>query len=112
MRTDNAKAVRLEDYRPTDYLIDEVHLDISLDRTATRARARLSMRPNPKGRANAPLVLDGDGLNAAAVALDGRALQLSPDELTPDRLTIAQPPQQPFTLEIETDHRCRPPTRN
>ena len=102
MRTDNAKAVRLEDYRPTDYLIDEVHLDISLDRTATRARARLSMRPNPKGRANAPLVLDGDGLNAAAVALDGRALQLSPDELTPDRLTIAQPPQQPFTLEIET----------
>ena len=102
MRTDNAKAVRLADYRPTDYLIDEVHLDISLDRTATLVRARLSMRPNPKGRAGAPLVLDGDGLNAGRIALDGAELQLSPEELTPDRLTIAQPPRQAFTLEIET----------
>jgi aminopeptidase N len=102
MRTDNAKAVRLADYRPTDYLIDEVHLDISLDRNATRVQARLSIRPNPLGRKNAPLVLDGDGLKAEHVALDGRALQLSPDEITPDRLTIAAPPQQPFTLEIET----------
>ena len=102
MRTENAKAVRLADYRPTDYLIDEVHLDISLDRTATLVRARLAMRPNPKGRAGAPLVLDGDGLNAGRIALDGVELQLPPEDLTPDRLTIAQPPQQAFTLEIET----------
>jgi aminopeptidase N len=102
MRTDNAKAVRLADYRPTDYLIDEVHLDISLDRSATRVRARLSVRPNPLGRKDAPLVLDGDGLNAEHIALDGRALQLSPHDMTPDRLTITAPPQRPFTLEIET----------
>ena len=102
MRTENAKAVRLADYRPTDYLIDEVHLDISLDRNATRVRARLSMRPNPLGRKDAPLVLDGDGLSANYVAIDGRALQLSPDEMTPDRLTISAPPQQSFTIEIET----------
>jgi aminopeptidase N len=102
MRTDNAKAVRLADYRPTDYLIDEVRLDISLDRAATRVHARLSMRPNPKGRVNAPLVLDGDGLKAESVTLNGEALQLSPDELTPDRLTIANPPRQPFTVDIVT----------
>ncbi len=102
MRTDNAKAVRLTDYRPTDYLIDEVHLDISLHRSATRVRAKLMMRPNPKGIAGAPLVLNGDGLEVGAVALDGAELQLSPDDLTPDRLRIASPPQVPFTLEIET----------
>ncbi|MFN3888953.1 MAG: aminopeptidase N [Beijerinckiaceae bacterium] len=102
MRTDNATAVRLADYRPTDYLIDEVHLDISLDRNATKVRARLMMRPNPQGRPNSPLVLDGDGLKAGRIALDGRELQLSPEELTPDRLTIAAPPKQAFTLDIET----------
>ena len=102
MRTDNAKAVRLADYRPTDYLIDEVHLDISLNRSATRVRARLMMRPNPKGRVGAPLVLDGDGLQAGAVSLNGAELQLAPADLTPDRLTIATPPQAAFTLDIET----------
>jgi aminopeptidase N len=102
MRTDNAKAVRLADYRPTDYLIDEVHLDISLNRSATRVRARLMMRPNPKGRVGAPLVLDGDGLKAGAVSLNGAELQLAPADLTPDRLTIATPPQAAFTLDIET----------
>lgn len=101
MRTENAKAVRLADYRPTDYLIDEVHLDISLDKTATRVRARLMMRPNPRGRADAPLVLDGDGLNAGRIALDGRELQLSPDELTPDRLTY----RRSAAASVHTRHR-------
>ncbi len=102
LRTDNAKAVRLSDYQPPDYLIDAVRLDISLANAATTVRAALSLRPNPLGRADAPLVLDGDGLDVRSVALDGSRLQLSPHELTPDRLTIKRPPQAPFTLEIET----------
>ena len=102
MRTDNAKAVRLADYRPTDYLIDEVHLDISLHHNATLVRARLMMRPNQKGRVGAPLILDGDGLDAGVISLDGVELQLAPSDLTPDRLTITTPPQAAFTLDIET----------
>ena len=42
--------VRLADYRPPDYLIDAVDLDISLDPHATRVVSRLSLRPNPAGR--------------------------------------------------------------
>ena len=100
MRSDQGQPIRLSDYRVPDYLVDAVNLDILLHRTATRVRATLTLRPNPKGVAGAPLHLDGDELVATALALDGAALDLSC--ATPDRLTVATPPRGPFTLEIET----------
>ncbi|MGH6853470.1 MAG: hypothetical protein ACREDJ_09840, partial [Methylocella sp.] len=76
MRTDAAEPVRLKDYRVPDYLIGKVDLDVKLHPAATRVTARLAIRPNPLGRANAALVLDGDGLAAKKIALDGRDLDL------------------------------------
>ncbi|WP_296710166.1 aminopeptidase N [Rhodoblastus sp.] len=97
----HAQPVRLADYRPTDYLIDSVHLDISLNPIATRVISRLSLRPNPAGVAGAPLVLDGGDLKPYRALLDNEALDLA-EVATPDRLTIANPPARPFTLEVET----------
>ena len=102
MRTDTAQPVRLSDYRAPDYLIDTVDLDIRLHLTETQVRARLSVRPNPLGRPGAPLVLDGDGLTASAILLDGAAVALSPDLVSADRLTITQPPAKSFELIIDT----------
>ena len=102
MRTDVAHPIRLADYRPPDYLIDSVDLDVILDPTATRVTARLALRPNPKGRADADLVLDGDGLVPRRLLLDGTALPLAAPAVTPNQLRITAPPQRPFTLEIET----------
>jgi aminopeptidase N len=103
MRTDSAEPVRLKDYRPPDYLIDKVDLDVKLDATATKVLARLEIRPNPQGRPDAALVLDGDGLLARRIALEGESLDPAANFVSPDRLTIAQAPQTPFTLEIETE---------
>lgn len=94
--------VRLADYRPTDYLIDTVDLDFRLDATATRVVSRLRLRPNPAGRAGAPLVLDGGDLKPLRASLDNLPLDLAA-VATPHRLTIANPPQRPFTLEVETE---------
>jgi aminopeptidase N len=102
MRTEQAVPIRLEDYRPPDWLVETVDLDVSLDPTATRVRAALRLKPNPKAAAPAPLVLDGDGLRLVALKLDGEALASDRFVASPDNLTIAQPPQGPFTLEIET----------
>ncbi|WP_374546114.1 aminopeptidase N [Rhodoblastus sp.] len=93
--------IRLADYRPADYLIDSVHLDISLDPVATRVISRLALRPNPQGVPGAPLKLDGGDLRPFRALLDNEALDLS-EVATPDSLTIAHPPARPFTLEVET----------
>ncbi|MGO9673842.1 MAG: aminopeptidase N [Methylocella sp.] len=103
MRTDSAEPVRLKDYRPPDYLIDKVDLDVKLDPAATRVAARLHIRPNPEGQPDAALVLDGDGLLAKGIKLDGAPLDPASCFVNPDRLTIARAPQTPFTLEIETE---------
>src|SRR4051794_707562 len=47
MRTEQARPVRLEDYRPPDWLVDTVELDVSLHPTEARVRATLKLRPNP-----------------------------------------------------------------
>jgi aminopeptidase N len=101
MRTEEARPVRLEDYRPPDWLVQTVELDVSLDQTATRVRARLALIPNPQGAPGAPLVLDGDGLTLKSLALDGAPLSADAYTATPDRLTI-QTPARPLRLDIET----------
>jgi aminopeptidase N len=102
MRTEQAPPIRLQDYRPPDWLVDSVHLDVSLHPTAARVRARLALRPNSGAGAPAAVVLDGDGLNLVSVAIDGVPLAKQAYVSTPDRLTISQAPPGPFRLEIET----------
>src|SRR5918911_106559 len=103
MRTDTPQIVRLEDYRPSDFLIDRVDLDIRLHPTTTRVAATLALRPNPAGLPDAPLVLDGDELNLLAIALDGKPLGAEEFAATPQSLTLPNPPRRPFTLTIETE---------
>ena len=74
MRTEQARPVRLRDYRAPDWLVDEVRLDVSLHPTASRVVSELRLRPNPDG-VPAPLVLDGDGLTLAAVLVDGNPVR-------------------------------------
>ena len=102
MRTEEPRPVLLSEYRPPDWLVETVDLDIRLDPTRTPVRATLRLKPNPAAGAPAQLVLDGDGLTLVSLTLDGRALDADRYVATPDNLTIAQPPNGPFTLEIET----------
>jgi aminopeptidase N len=100
MRTDTPRPVRLQDYRPPDWLVETVDLDVLLHPTATRVRAVFTLTPN--AGTPAPVVLDGDGLNLVALTLDGTPLPPERYLATPDSLSIAQPPYAPFRLEIET----------
>jgi aminopeptidase N len=101
MRTDIAQPVHLKDYRPPDWLVETVRLDVSLHPTATWVRATLALKPNPN-TASAPLILDGDDLSLVSLRLNGNPLPADSYVASSDSLTIPQPPNAPFTLDIET----------
>ncbi|MCC6829438.1 MAG: aminopeptidase N, partial [Novosphingobium sp.] len=66
--------IRREDYRPPAWLVPEIALDFALDLDQTRVVATLQVRRNPAGDGGATLRLNGDGIAARAVAVDGRAI--------------------------------------
>src|SRR5699024_2208798 len=104
MRTDTGQVFRLEDYRPSDYLIPRTELTFRLspDRTSVVAELTLSRRPNiPAGT---PLVLQGDGAVLKRIAIDGRALEASEYEASAEQLSVSSPPgAESFRLTIETE---------
>ncbi|MBL4917258.1 aminopeptidase N [Szabonella alba] len=93
--------VRLADYRPSPWRIDRVALQFRLAPRGTTVTARLEISSAPGGE---DLRLDGEGLRLLSLRLDGRALDLRPDDRG---LTIpaADLPQGAFTLEsvVEID---------
>ncbi|MEW5421364.1 aminopeptidase N [Amorphus sp. 3PC139-8] len=102
MKTQTGQTIRLEDYHPTDYLIDTVHLDFQLDPSRTRVLATLALTPRQDTIAGTPLVLDGDALTFVAATLDGAPLADDAFVATPDSFTLKRPPAKPFELTIET----------
>ena len=103
MRTEEARPVRLQDYRPPDWLVETVELDVSLHPTATRVKAALRLKARSKACAESPVVLDGDGINLVGIRLNGVPLRPDAYVATPDRLTIPNPPAGKFRLDIETE---------
>jgi len=103
MKTDTPRPIHLKDYRPTDYLIDEVHLDVKLVPQQTRVKSVLAIRPNPAVSDPASsLTLDGEQMELTGLALDGQPLARGDYTVDDKSLTIDNVPSGPFTLEIET----------
>jgi len=100
MRTDTPQPIRLEDYTPPDFLIDEVALDFSLEPSATRVKARLTIRRN--GEHDRPLRLNGERLKPISVAVDGRALAADEHIIDDEWLTLPGAPDA-FALETEVE---------
>src|SRR5438067_1269734 len=92
---------RLADYRPPDFLIDEVALDFDLGDTETLVKSHLQLRRNPEAATPAaPLRLDGEELALLAISLDGKPLAPGDYALEPDgTLAIPRTPDA-FSLDI------------
>ncbi|OQW55993.1 MAG: aminopeptidase N [Proteobacteria bacterium HN_bin10] len=99
MRDAENVTVRLADYRPPDYLIDEIALVFSLEPEATLVAASSHVRRSPV--ASTPLILDGERLELQSIAIDGEPLAAGQYRLEPGRLIIDNPPAA-FRLDIVT----------
>ncbi|PKP75089.1 MAG: aminopeptidase N [Alphaproteobacteria bacterium HGW-Alphaproteobacteria-6] len=96
------ETVRLADYRPFGWTIEETGLTFRLDPQATRVLARIRFAPNPAAGADAgrrPFFLHGEGLRLIAARIDGRPVT---PEIGPAGLTCAVP-DAPFTWEAEVE---------
>ncbi|MGE0530182.1 MAG: aminopeptidase N [Hyphomonadaceae bacterium] len=99
MRDAENVTVRLADYQPPDYLIDEIALVFSLEPEATLVAARSHVRRT--GADGRPLVLNGERLELQSVAIDGEPLSEDKYRIEPGRLVIDNPPAS-FLLDIVT----------
>ena len=99
MRDAEGDTIRLADYQPPAYLIDEIALVFALSPDATIVSARSSVRR--AASAPAPLVLSGKRLELVSIEIDGQELAASRYSVTPDTLTIFDPPAA-FDLDIVT----------
>ncbi|WP_019172197.1 aminopeptidase N [Pseudaminobacter salicylatoxidans] len=103
MRTDTGQVFRLEDYRPSDYLIPSTGLTFRLSPDNTTVIAELAIERRDGVNGTPSLELDGDGLALRRIEIDGKPLEETAYEATPDRLLIHEPPHSgSFHLLIET----------
>jgi aminopeptidase N len=100
MRTEEPRAVRLADYTPPDYSVEEIALDFHLDPQATLVTSKMVVVRS--GKDGAPLVLNGEHVKLLSVAIDGKSLDASSYVVDDETLTIARVPAR-FTLEIATE---------
>src|SRR4051794_27253534 len=102
MRTETPQPIRLSDYRPPAFLVDEVLLTFDLQPNATRVTAKLAVRRN--GGHAAPLRFNGERLTLVSAAIDGRGLAKDEFSVDDEFLTIPNVPDA-FTLEtvVEID---------
>ncbi|MBW8784764.1 MAG: aminopeptidase N [Novosphingobium sp.] len=91
--------IRREDYRPPEWLVAEVGLDFALGLDETRVSAVLEVRRNPAGSDIEPLRLNGDGIAARSVTVDGKAIN---DWRMDGPDLVIELPGEAHRVEIET----------
>ncbi len=100
MRTEEPRAVRLQDYRAPDYRIAKIALDFVLDPDATRVTSRMEIVRN--AQTPQPLVLNGEHLKLRGLAVDGKPLAQAAYKVDDESLMIHRVPER-FTLEVVTE---------
>ncbi|MFN3543556.1 MAG: aminopeptidase N [Thiobacillus sp.] len=105
MRTETPVTLYLKDYAPPAWLVDTVDLHVAIFDGHTEVKTRLACRRNPAMPAS-PLVLNGEALELASIALDGAALDPARYAYADDLLTITAP--LPDTFQLETTVRILP----
>ena len=88
MRTDTPNPIRLIDYTPPEYLVEQVELTFHLDPGATKVESRIQFRRNPDAAGNGDLTLDGVGLTVDYLRINDRDMTLAELRFTEASLTV------------------------
>jgi aminopeptidase N len=99
--TQQPKIIYLKDYAVPDFLVDQVFLHVDLHDDETFVKTILMLRRNPQSsHPQAPLVLNGEGLQLRSALLDGKPIAENHWAVDNEYLTIKNVPEH-FILETE-----------
>ena len=74
MRTEQGQVIHLKDYRPPEYEVLSVDLDIQLHSEQTIVRSTMKIRRAKDTPVGAALVLDGDELELLSITIEGNTI--------------------------------------
>ncbi len=94
MRTETPVQIKLADYTPYPFAIDQVEMVFDLEPSATKVRTTMQVRRLSAG----DLVLDGVAVNLEWISLNGTPLDLDSFDHNDESLTLKKVPDT-FTLE-------------
>ncbi|MBO6527248.1 aminopeptidase N [Erythrobacter sp.] len=100
MQPKDPPEIRREDYKPFPWIVSETRLDFELGIDCTRVRSTLTVARNAKAEPSPTIRLDGDGIAATVVTVDGEPSQswvMDGDDLV---LTL---PGEAHEIGIETE---------
>ena len=98
--------IRLSDYRPPEFLIDDVRLRFELDEHQTLVEAELSLHRNPAAtRGDGDLRLDGEQLKLESISLNDRPLTPAEYGVEDDHLLVHRVPDR---FRLQTRVRLNP----
>jgi aminopeptidase N len=98
MKDSSPQTIKLADYTPPAYLIDDVHLTFRLSPGATRVISRIRFRPNPAATSRG-FFLHGEALTLLWATIDSQFVE---PELTDEGLRCPVP-DAPFIWECEVE---------
>ncbi|MEM1286853.1 MAG: aminopeptidase N [Pseudomonadota bacterium] len=102
MKTDTPPFIRLENYRPPEFLIDHLNLDVRLDGPRTTAEARWTFRRNPIFASDprpALIGLDAAEYSSVDLIIEGRLAEV---RTKPGSLSFEAPEADAFDVLVRT----------
>lgn len=91
------KAIHLQDYKPSAYLIDTIALTVDIFAGETIVSTVMEIQKNTEG----PLELNGENLELLEVKIDGATLSNDLFQVSAEKLVITSGLPQSFKLEIK-----------
>ncbi|MEO1361474.1 MAG: aminopeptidase N, partial [Pseudomonadota bacterium] len=94
MRTETPVQIKLADYKPYPFAIDQVEMEFDLEPDATKVRTTMQVQRLSAG----DLVLDGVEVKLEQIAVNGTILDIESFDHNDESLTVKNVPDR-FTLE-------------
>jgi aminopeptidase N len=102
MQLSQPKTIFLKDYKPSDFLIETIHLTVDIfdDKSVVSSEMKVKKRKELAGQ-KVNLELNGEGMELLSLKMNGEPLPNVKFQVSSDKLVILNVEKDEFVLEIQ-----------